>query len=464
MVWRDCQAWRDEGLPISTTCNQTACLFDAVINQYVTWTEIPNLGGLQGTLKSLLNANPDFAMGMVLSVGLDSMSTGRTPRLDEEFNDNIKRLEQLSQSEPSNINLREKLHCKAASLFAREKYKSACNVWEEILIDYPNDILALKFAHDSYFYLGNSLMIRDSVGRILPHWKPSDPYYGYLKGMYAFGLEETNLFSLAEKNAREALSLNLTDCWATHALAHCYEMTGQTYAGIDFLSSTEKNWSQGVMLACHNYWHWALYHIENGDNESALGLYDQQVGLRMKSGMPLDIVDAASLLKRIEFQGVNVGDRWEDVYEICRPHLDDHTTVFNDAHYLMSCLGAKKQNSVKLFLDSIDDYIQNYTGDNTDTNALVGLSLYKGLVAFNEERYDDVVELIYPIKYDLIKIGGSNAQRDVFQQLLLEASIKSKRHLKLARALVNERKMIRENSLLTDRMINRLMISHEAFS
>ena len=76
---------------------------------------------------------------------------------------------------------REQLHCKAISKFANEEYASACDTWEDILAEYPKDLLALKFAHRSYIYLGNSIMIRDSVGRVLPYWEETDPLYGYLK-------------------------------------------------------------------------------------------------------------------------------------------------------------------------------------------------------------------------------------------------------------------------------------------
>ena len=30
-------------------------------------------------------------------------------------------------------------------------------------------------------------------------------------------------------------------------------------------------------LGCHNYWHWALYYVEKGDFETALGILDNQV-------------------------------------------------------------------------------------------------------------------------------------------------------------------------------------------
>lgn len=40
----------------------------------------------------------------------------------------------------------------------------------------------------------------------------------------------------------QALELNRYDAWATHALAHVYEMTGQHEKGIQFMSSTETDW------------------------------------------------------------------------------------------------------------------------------------------------------------------------------------------------------------------------------
>ena len=56
----------------------------------------------------------------------------------------------------------------------------ACDVWEDMLLDNPLDMLATRFAHDSYFYLGLSVPMRDSLARILPEWKESFPLYGYV--------------------------------------------------------------------------------------------------------------------------------------------------------------------------------------------------------------------------------------------------------------------------------------------
>lgn len=62
---------------------------------------------------------------------------------------------------------------------SNRNYPKACDVWEDILVDHPTDMLALKFAHDGYFYMGAQTAMRDSVVRVLPHWKPHMPLARY---------------------------------------------------------------------------------------------------------------------------------------------------------------------------------------------------------------------------------------------------------------------------------------------
>lgn len=101
-------------------------------------------------------------------------------------------------------------------------------VWEDIVVDHPTDMLAIKFAHDIHFYLGKQTEMRDSIARVLPSWNKAIPLYrfflfflfhsklrktskyltlcflscSYLYGMYAFGLVETNFYDQAELNAK----------------------------------------------------------------------------------------------------------------------------------------------------------------------------------------------------------------------------------------------------------------------
>jgi hypothetical protein len=79
----------------------------------------------------------------------------------------------------------------------------ASYLWEDILTDHPLDMLALRFAHDTYFYRGQQYEMRDSIARVLPYWRADMPLYGFLMGMHSFGLVETNLYPEAERVARK---------------------------------------------------------------------------------------------------------------------------------------------------------------------------------------------------------------------------------------------------------------------
>lgn len=460
--WRDCQEWKKQGLQLSTTNNEAAKLYDALLTQYVGWYDEQTLGGMEGTAKTILSTDPQFVMGRVLVNGLEIMGTGRSPRLDPTFRKELDEMSNLAKS--SNLTKRELQHVEAIRLCGEGRMLEGALVWEDILIDYPTDILALKLAHDSYFYRGELRSMRDSIARVLPAYKETVPLYGYLPGMYAFGLNETDHFAEAEKYARKGLDLIPKDAWATHALAHVFEMQGRTREGISFLSQTLNDWTFCGMLACHNFWHWAVYHIEQGEHSAALDIYDAEVGQRVKSGAMLDVVDACSLLYRLELEGVEVGeDRWEAVYEICRPHVDDHLLVFNDMHFLMSYLGAKKRDCADRLLQSMKEFTMSGEGSQQPVMKKVGTSLAEAFIEYDSGNFEKAVDIIKPLRYDVLKIGGSNAQRDLFFQFAIHAALKSKspQHQKLARSLLIERKAYKPDSPMTDRLMARSLAQHE---
>ncbi|XP_020833092.1 tetratricopeptide repeat protein 38 isoform X1 [Phascolarctos cinereus] len=459
---RDCQAWKDAGLPLSTTSNEACKLFDASLTQYVTWTNEKSLGGLEGCFSKMKAADPAFVMGHVIANGLMLIGTGTSVVLDQALRLSMETMMELSRRQA--LTEREKLHVAAVEMFAKGCLPKACTLWEQILQDYPTDMLALKFSHDTYFYLGYQPQMRDSVARIFPYWTPSIPLSSYVKGIYSFGLVETNLYNQAEQLAREALSVNPTDAWSVHTMAHIYEMKAEIRDGLSFMQSSESNWKDRDMLACHNYWHWALYLIEKGEHEAALTIYDEHIAPSLLStGSMLDMVDSCSMLYRLQMEGVHVGNRWQAVLPVTKPHSRDHILLFNDAHFLMSFLGAKDHETVQELLTTLQELSQ-HPGENHQYQLAreVGLPLCQALVEVENGDPDRAVELLLPIRYKLVDIGGSNAQRDVFNQVLVHAALKcqQKSHRNLARSLLMERDALKPGSPLTERLIRKASALH----
>ncbi|KAG8438645.1 hypothetical protein GDO86_005000 [Hymenochirus boettgeri] len=438
---RDCRAWQDAALTLSTTSNEVCKLYDATLTQYVTWKNDGTLGGIEGCLAQISATDPNFVMGHVIANGLELIGTGRSPFIDKELDAALNLMSELSKSQP--LTIRERLHVSAVEAFAKGKLLRAVDFWERILQSHPSDVLALKFAHDSYFYLGQQAQMRDSVARVLPYWKPEMPLCSYVKGMYSFGLLETNFYDQALKVAKEALAVEQTDAWSAHTVAHVHEMKADLENGLDFLQKTEGHWKGSDMLACHMYWHWALTLIEKGEYDAALTLYDNHIApCTITNGAMLDIVDSSSMLYRLQMEGVNVGHRWNNLAQITKNHTKDHVLIFNDLHFLMSSLGANDKEMTNQLMESMEELAKS-PGENYQHSLIgqLGFPLCKALIEFKSGNYDKAVDLMYPIRYKILEIGGSNAQRDLFNQVLIWAAISSnsKNHRNLARCLLIER-------------------------
>uniref|UniRef100_A0AAX7VV62 Tetratricopeptide repeat protein 38 n=1 Tax=Astatotilapia calliptera TaxID=8154 RepID=A0AAX7VV62_ASTCA len=460
--FRDCQAWRAEGLTLSTSSNEACKMYDAILTQYVKWRNDDSLGGIEGCISAVQAADPNFVMGHVISTGLELVATTSSTRLDERLSSAVRRTVELANSQ--DITSRERLHVKAMELFSHGNFPKACEAWEDILLDHPTDMLALKFAHDAYFYMGAQMQMRDSVARVLPHWKPHMPLSSYLNGLYSFGLLETRFYDQAEKVAMEGLALTPDDAWSVHSVAHVCEMKAELDKGLKFMESREKDWEVTDMLASHNYWHWALFFIEKVKmimGFSANVLCSTKVFRRCKaSGAMLDIVDACSLLYRLEMDGVCVKERWQELLQVTRPHTDDHVTLFNDLHFLMVSLGAKETGTSRRLLEGLQELAKD-PGDNQQHQlaGTIGIPMCQAMLEYNQGNYGQTVELLYPLRYHMVDIGGSDAQRDLFNQLLIHAAMKSenKHHQKLGRCLLAERDAVRPNSPLTHRLMQKAL-------
>ena len=148
-------------------------------------------------------------------------------------------------------------------------------------------------------------MLRDRVAQVMPHWNQDLPGYSYVLGMFAFGLEETNMYDPAEQTGRRALELDRRDPWSVHAVTHVMEMQGRSSEGIVWLSEPQRRLGTGT-FAYHNWWHLALLHLDLGENERALDIYD-----RLLRPQPTQVayenLDASALLWRLTLRGVDVG-------------------------------------------------------------------------------------------------------------------------------------------------------------
>lgn len=419
-MYQDCR-----GLDVSASNEDAIKAYDATIASYL---GIKPDTGLN--LKAALDADPDMPMGHVLKTYFFLlMATG-------PLRQRAKQAAAEARARADAANPRERMHIDAAEHWANGRSRAAIATWEAILVENPLDALALRLAHHGHFYAGDGQNLRDTVTRRLYAWTPDTPGYGFAKGMQAFGLEETHDYDGALRAGVEAVEAIPENPWAIHAVAHVHEMRDEADAGIDWIRNNEAGWTGANNFRYHVWWHRMLMHLDRGEFDEVFRLYDEDLW-DAESEEYLDLVNDAAVLLRLELHGQDVGERWQALAAKCRNHTHDQCLAFIDVHHAIS-LSAAGNGGAKDLLDAMRAYGKDSADDNARVTDALGVPLAEALVAHRAGDYDTVVETLLPIRYQLHRLGGSHAQRDLFSMVLIDSALKSGR-INVARMLISER-------------------------
>lgn len=419
-MYQDCR-----GLDITAASEDAVKAFDKLIVSYL------SINASAGpNLKATLDLDPEMPLANAMKCYFFMlMATGPLQQRAQKAAAEARTLAEGATP-------RERMHIEAAEHWAHGRKRAAIATWEAILVENPLDVLALRLAHHGHFYEGDGQNLRDTVTRRMFAWTPDTPGYGYVKGMQAFGHEETHDFDTALKAGVEAVEHIPENPWAIHAVAHVHEMRDDPDSGIAWIKKNEPGWTTANNFRYHVWWHRMLMHLDLGEYEEAFRLYDEDLW-DPDSDEYLDLVNDAAVLLRLELHGQDVGDRWLALAEKCKGHTHDQSLAFIDVHHAISLSAAGKGDEKEL-LDAMQAYAGSHGDDNARVTDAIGLPLARAMVAYKAGEFDAVVETLLPIRYHLFKLGGSHAQRDLFNMVLIDSTLKSGR-INVAKMLVSER-------------------------
>ncbi|HEX6736489.1 MAG TPA: tetratricopeptide repeat protein [Azonexus sp.] len=429
----------DLSLSYSGASADSLLLYRRAQHQFACYIEDP-----VATVDAAIALRPDFVMAHVLRAYLHLLGTEPAGLIvAQECLDAVRRL-------PGNH--RERGHIEAIAQMIDGQWRRAGHLLEDLAIEFPRDTLALQAGHLTDFYVGNSRLLRDRIARALPAWSQDMPGYHAILGMHAFGLEETADYARAEAQGRAAVELEPRDGWAWHAVAHVMEMQCRTQDGIAWLRADPAVWSSDSFFKVHLWWHLALFHLELGEIDEVLALFDGPIHGE-RSPLILDLVDASALLWRLHLRGVDLGRRWATVADGWQPHATAGNYAFNDLHAMMAFVGAQRPDAVAAVLET-QQWAMQRANDNELFTREVGHPLALAIKAFGQGRHDECVRLIRGVRDIAQRFGGSHAQRDLLDLTLIEAALRAGQH-HLASALCAERQTVRGHSPLTRQLLAR---------
>ncbi|WP_107676526.1 tetratricopeptide repeat protein [Agrobacterium sp. LAD9] len=310
----------------------------------------------------------------------------------------------------------ERILVKALDAAVGGSFAHAADILDNGFEDRNAAFLPFKISQALRFMLGDATGMLRASTRAVDRLGPGTPAVGFFLGCHAFSLEEHGRYDEALAAGQRAVSLQPDDSWGLHAVSHVFEMRGDTVEGIDWLENSRKAWSRCNNFSFHMAWHLALLHLERGDHDRVLQIYDDEVRPQQTDDFR-DMANAVSLLWRMEQSGIHVGSRWMEAAEVAYRRRTDTTLVFAALHNLAAMAAVGDRRGVAELVAEIDAKAMG-TDDQARIAAEIGVPMARVLAGLDAPADLRVLEKMVA---NLPKIGGSNAQRDFFILALAKA-------------------------------------------
>jgi hypothetical protein len=312
---------------------------------------------------------------------------------------------------------RERRLFEAVAAWAEGDIPRAIDLHEAQARECPRDLPSIKIGQYHCFNGGDSPRMLRMALASAPRAADCAPVHG----MVAFGYEQCHLLDQAEASARRAIAMQRQEPWSHHALAHVLITQGRCEEGLAFMDSVQDTWvGLSSFMVTHNHWHRALFLIEQMRLDEALALHDSQVW-GVNKDYSQDQIGSVSLLARLELAGQSVGAaRWQDVAERLVPRIHDHVQPFLDMHYLYGLARAGRPQA-DLLMASITAHARAAPPATRRAWQEVAVPACRGLLAHARGQHAQAARELGPVMPRMIEIGGSHAQRDLFEQIRIDA-------------------------------------------
>lgn len=410
------------GLPLTTSSTETAGLFNDAVAGFLKYrADTPKRAG------KLIAADPDFAFGHALRgyFLMSPFNAANLPAAREEL--------EKARTLSAGATRREQAHVAALAAWVGGDIDATLEIWKQILAEHPLDVLAFRLHHFNAFWHGRPDLMGAQADAALRSWGRELPAFASMLGCHCFAHEELGDYAVAERSGREAVALAPDDLWAAHTIAHVLEMQGRHEEGIAWLEMLAPNWEGGNNLMHHLWWHRGLYHYERGEFDLVLDLYDRRfrnLASPLTQAQPdftTDIQNAVSMLFRLQRQGVDAGDRWDELANRAQARIGDVLSPFTQPHWMMALCAAQRWDAAGRMIEALRSAPQQPEGGVGPLVRAYALPIAEAILARAKGDPAGACDLMRPALAGMSRLGGSHAQQDVLEQFFLDCALEARR-------------------------------------
>jgi hypothetical protein len=413
------------GLPLSTTSPDAASAYrEGVDLMLAGWT------GAAETLERAIAADPDFALPQIARARLHSFyQQGDLARQKAAV---ARDLVARRGTE------RERSHVETLALAIEGRLPEALASTLNHVEAWPRDAVVLSLPLGAFGLFAFSGMAdhdqarQDLCERVAHHYG-EDWWFLTMSG---WAMTENGDVARGRTVTERGFNLRQANAHAAHAVLHAMFEDGSIEAADRLVDEWLPTYDRAGILHGHILWHQALAALEHGDAARALKIYDDVLQPSATQAPPLNVItDSASLLWRLSAYGHTVPKAlWVEADATAQKLFPKSSLPFADVHMVLFAAATQNREALSARLAVIEQRL----ADGKLPAGPVVPAICRALAAFADEDYATCVRELAPVLTEVVRIGGSHAQRELIEDTFLVALMRSG-ELPRARSLLDAR-------------------------
>lgn len=413
-------------LTLSTGSDEAASHYRrGVEHMLAAWT------GAAEALDEALLADPDFALARAARARLYAMRAQISKARTE--------IEAAQEVVARRGTQRERSHVGVLALALSGQSAKALDAALAHADLWPHDTVILSLPLGAFGLFAFSGMAHHDQARVdlcehhAPSFAEDDWWFLTNRG---WSLAENGEVARGRNMLERALELRRESANGVHALVHAMFESGAGDTAEALIKEWLPRYDRSGILHGHIAWHAALVALERGDTPAALAAYEGAVHPSVSLGMPINVVtDTASFLWRMQAYGHDVSAQsWQEIADYARSAFPRAGHNFVDPHMAMIEAATGDRQGLARRVEALEDLVAN---DALSAGQVVP-TIARAAQAFTDGDYAACIQILEPQAAEVVRIGGSGAQREIVEDTLLVALMRDGQADK-ARALLDRR-------------------------